>query len=271
MGAPFPEVYTSQIRTGPPLHTDKYIPIPSVRLSMQTTVIDSALLSRILKTAAVCGDEMQIQSDDGGWHAATLDPSHTAISTAEVPAGSFASYAPMGTFRFRIADLDPILRCRGDVALKVTGGALEASSGTLSRRTPLFAPEAAPEYPSFGHDDLVTFEADLVRDAVMAFDARRTALARLAVTDAALTVTVGEGADFIRAAVPAGDCLEWERSSSGDTRVILGLDWLQRYMRSVPTGALVTLELATDRPLTARVVSGGAELGWVCAPVLEGA
>lgn len=238
---------------------------------MQTTVIDSALLSRILKTAAVCGDEIQVHTDGAGWHVVSADPSHTSMTASEVPASCFAEYAEQGTFRFRTGALDLILKRKGDVELAVGDGSLRASSGTLSRTVPLFVPETVPGYPSFGHDDLATFEVAMIRDAVMAFDPSRTPFLRVSADDGGMAFTAGEDRDTVRADVPSSECLEWERAAPGTTRVTLDLGMAQSLLRSLPRDAIVTWMVATDRPASVRSASGGAVFDWVCAPVLEDA
>lgn len=237
------------------------------------TVIGSALLSRILKGAAVCGTEIQIESAEDGWHVGTLDPSHTAMTFADVPSSEFAEYSAMGTMRFAVSDMDIVLRRKGDVVLTKAGGSLEASSGSLTRRMRLIAPETAATPPVPETTDLATFDVSLIRDVVDAFrgrDAREVTMARLHCADNALDVIVEDDAGLrhVHATVTKDDCLEWSHPE-GVTEVCLSVDLLGSYIRSLPPDELVTLRFATDYPVVADTSLGGARFRWLCAPMLR--
>ena len=237
-----------------------------------TTVIDSGLLSRVLKGAAVCGQEIQIESAEDGWHVGTLDPSHTSMTFADVPASCFREYGAQGTLRFRTEDMDLLLKRRGDVVLEKRGGSLEATAGNLTRRIRLFEPEEERTPPNPDTTNLATFDVSLIRDAVNAFDARRVPMALLHCTDDTLTVIVEEqGAmQHVHAVVTRDDCLEWEFPDGWDfVDVRLSLEWLQAYLRSLPPDELVTLRFAKDYPVVADTSLGDARFRWMCAPMVE--
>lgn len=237
------------------------------------TVIDPGLLSRVMKGAAVCGSEIQIESAADGWHVGTLDPSHTAMTFADVPASCFAEYEEMGTLRFGVSEPDILLRRREDVSIVMTEGVLDMSAGSLTKRVRLMSPEPVRTPPVPETTDTATFELSLIRDVVDAFqgrDARDVTMARLRRADDTLEVIVEDeaGLRHVHATVAGSGCLEWSHPG-GVTEVCLSVDMLRSYVRSLPPDELVTLRFATDYPVVADTSLGDAGFRWVCAPMLR--
>ena len=237
------------------------------------TVIDPGLLSRVMKGAAVCGTEVQIGSAADGWHIGTLDPSHTAMTFADVPASCFREYAEMGTLRFGVSEPDILLRRKGDVTIVKAGGVLDMTAGSLTKRVRLISPEPVRTPPVPETTDTATFELSLIRDVVDAFqgrDARDVTMARLHCADGCLDVIVEDeaGLRHVHATVTKEDCLEWSHPG-GVTEVCLSVDMLRSYVRSLPPDELITLRFATDYPVVADTSLGDARFRWVCAPMLR--
>lgn len=226
--------------------------------------------SRLKALASLYGagfDEMDIDMAEDGWSVYAMSGDKTALLTAELPASAFEGYAPEGRLGIRARDLADALKHMGeetDVRLSDGGARLTLSSGGFSLKVPLPpAPDGERRTPRLDYHAGFVCDLDPIRKVV---DASKSVVTRVSLGDGGLTV---ESLDDLGCGPRCDLPREAMASSEGRARAGYGTEALQAFASRFPKGALASVELGDDMPMTLSFALDGLEGAFMLAPMIE--
>lgn len=225
----------------------------------------TAPLVALMRLASMMGGECTVKVSDGGWSAVCTDAAKVAMVTVDTPPGTVPGM-PDCMFSVKCDEALKALSRRPEAEVTVGDGFLEVGSDGLVRRMRLLQPENPRRIPDLKLPAMAMTEADMLRDVMLEFTAKRMQSVTLSVGPDGLTASVGDEVDRVSQHIGADRLLAFD----GEATAAYPLEYWQDLVRTLPRDTVIEMSMDTDYPVAVSFSMDGAEARWIVAPRIEG-
>ena len=221
----------------------------------------------MLSMASVFDTDVDISTDDGGWHVDCLDAAHTSFVSMTIPASAFGEdYEPMGDFALDTRGIRSLFSKADSISLEDGWFVLKGKGWTRRVRTIPY--ERTRQLPAREFEAGALFDVELIRPILNEFSAKDMPAVAFILKEDGLRTEIADQKNSMTGFIPADDLVDMKVPEGGAV-ANYALDYWQDFVKAVPKSTLVELSYQTDYPASVEFESDGLECRWTIAPRIE--